>query len=65
MYEIGLRKGRISQTLHESGQFIEAKLAKPSLDLQKAVIDEAHKHGLIVVAHSTCPKNTEDFERRQ
>lgn len=44
--------------MHESGQFIGTKLTKPSLDLQKAVIDEAHKHGLIVVAHSTCLNDT-------
>ena len=40
--------------MHESGAFIGAELNKPSIDLQKAVIDEAHKAGLKVVAHSTC-----------
>ncbi|KAK3654061.1 hypothetical protein LTR56_003497 [Elasticomyces elasticus] len=44
--------------MHESGRFLGAKINKPSLELQRAVIDEAHKHGLRTVAHATCLEDT-------
>ena len=44
--------------MHESGTVMGANFSMPPLDLQKAVIDEAHKAGLMVVAHATCLKDT-------
>ncbi|KAH9829064.1 Amidohydrolase family [Teratosphaeria destructans] len=44
--------------MHESGKFIGVELPKPSLELQRAIVDEAHQHGLPVVAHSTCLADT-------
>lgn len=39
--------------MHESGAGMGLTLPKPSVELQRAVIDEAHRHGLKVVAHAT------------
>lgn len=44
--------------MHESGTVMGKQFNKPSLELQKAVIDEAHKHGIITVAHATCMEDT-------
>jgi len=44
--------------MHESGTIMGQKFNKPSLELQKAVVDEAHKNGLMTVAHSTCLEDT-------
>ncbi|KAK4499261.1 hypothetical protein PRZ48_009774 [Zasmidium cellare] len=44
--------------MHESGTVMGHEFNKPSVELQKAVIDEAHKHGLTVVAHATCLADT-------
>lgn len=44
--------------MHESGTFIKMDLTKPSLELQRAVIGEAHENGLKVVAHATCLADT-------
>lgn len=44
--------------MHESGTVMGKKLPMPSMELQKAVIDEAHKHGLLTVAHATCLEDT-------
>ncbi|KAF2725895.1 hypothetical protein K431DRAFT_54689 [Polychaeton citri CBS 116435] len=44
--------------MHESGKIMGAEFNKPTVELQKAVIEEAHKHGLPVVAHSTCLDDT-------
>jgi len=44
--------------MHESGAFMGASFNKPSVELQKAVIDEAHKNGLVTVAHATCIADT-------
>ena len=44
--------------MHESGTTMGAKFSKPTVELQKAVIEEAHKHGLLAVAHSTCLEDT-------
>lgn len=44
--------------MHESGKVMGAEFNKPTLELQKAVIEEAHKNGLKVVAHSTCLDDT-------
>ncbi|EME79552.1 uncharacterized protein MYCFIDRAFT_61344 [Pseudocercospora fijiensis CIRAD86] len=38
--------------MHESGTVMNQTFRKPSIELQKAVIHEAHKHGLTVVAHA-------------
>lgn len=44
--------------MHESGTVMGAEFKMPSLDLQKAVIDEAHKSGLKVVAHCLSLEDT-------
>ena len=44
--------------MHESGSPMGQKFAKPSLELQKAIIDEAHKYDLIAVAHATSLDDT-------
>lgn len=44
--------------MHESGKILGAEFNKPSLELQKAIIEDAHKAGLKVVAHSTCLDDT-------
>ncbi|KAK5119632.1 hypothetical protein LTR85_007461 [Meristemomyces frigidus] len=44
--------------MHESGTAMGQKFNKPSLELQRAVVEEAHKNGLIAVAHSTCLADT-------
>lgn len=44
--------------MHESGALMGADFNKPSLELQKAVIDEAHAHGLTTVAHALVKADT-------
>ena len=44
--------------MHESGKIMGPEFNKPSIELQKAVIDEAHKNGLVCVAHATCKSDT-------
>lgn len=44
--------------MHESGTVMNMGLSKPALELQRAIIDEAHQHGLLVVAHATCLADT-------
>ncbi|KAK5163269.1 uncharacterized protein LTR77_010855 [Saxophila tyrrhenica] len=44
--------------MHESGRVMGAEFNKPTLELQRAVIEEAHKSGLMVVAHATCLDDT-------
>lgn len=44
--------------MHESGAIMGTEFNKPSLELQKAIIDEAHKAGLRVVAHSLALSDT-------
>ncbi|KAK4629106.1 hypothetical protein CLAFUW4_08324 [Fulvia fulva] len=44
--------------MHESGTVMGQTFNKPTLDLQKALIDEAHAHNLFVVAHATCLSDT-------
>lgn len=44
--------------MHESGTVMGLQLTKPSLDLQRAIVDEAHRAGLRVVAHATCLDDT-------
>ena len=39
--------------MHESGAAFGQNFNKPSLELQKAIIDEAHKNNLITIAHAT------------
>lgn len=47
--------------MHESGTVMGQDFALPSLELQKAIIDEAHNNNLSVVAHATCYKDTLDM----
>lgn len=47
--------------MHESGTVLGQQFAMPSIELQKAVIDEAHNHSLRVVAHATCYQDTLDI----
>lgn len=47
--------------MHESGAVMGQQFAMPSLELQQAVIEEAHQHGLRVVAHATCYQDTLDI----
>ncbi|KAI6870866.1 hypothetical protein KC343_g2854 [Hortaea werneckii] len=44
--------------MHESGKFLGKTIDKPSLELQKAIITEAHAHGLKTIAHSTSLQDT-------
>lgn len=44
--------------MHESGALMGADFNKPSLELQKAIIDEAHAHGLTTVAHALVKADT-------
>ena len=44
--------------MHESGKIMSQTFNKPSLPLQRALIEEAHKHNLLVVAHATCLDDT-------
>jgi imidazolonepropionase-like amidohydrolase len=44
--------------MHESGTVMGQKYRMPTKELQTAVIEEAHKHGLKVVAHATCLADT-------
>ncbi len=44
--------------MHESGSAMQQKYPKPSLDLQKALIEAAHAHGLSAVAHALTLKDT-------
>ena len=44
--------------MHESGSLIGSSLKMPSLELQRAIIDEAHKSGLKTVAHATSVEDT-------
>jgi imidazolonepropionase-like amidohydrolase len=44
--------------ISESGHVMGQQFQKPSIELQKAVVDEAHKAGLKVVAHATCLADT-------
>ncbi|KAK1070622.1 hypothetical protein LTR74_004049 [Friedmanniomyces endolithicus] len=44
--------------MHESGTILGQRFNKPTLQLQRAIIDEAHKHGLRTVAHATCLADT-------
>lgn len=44
--------------MHESGRALGFQFAQPTLELQSAVIREAHAHGLVAVAHATCLADT-------
>ncbi|CAK4032004.1 hypothetical protein CBER1_02356 [Lecanosticta acicola] len=44
--------------MHESGTVMGQKFPKPTLELQRAVIAEAHRNNLLVVAHATCLPDT-------
>jgi imidazolonepropionase-like amidohydrolase len=38
--------------MHESGAAMGAQFVKPSLEIQEALIDEAHKQGVVAICHS-------------
>jgi hypothetical protein len=44
--------------MHESGSAMGQQFNMPSIELQKALIKEAHKHGLIAVAHALAREDT-------
>lgn len=44
--------------MHESGLCMGMKLPKPSLELQRAVVEQTHAQGLKAVAHATCLEDT-------
>jgi hypothetical protein len=47
--------------MHESGTLMGQKFNMPSIELQKALIEEAHKNDLITVAHALSRKDTIDI----
>ncbi|KAI0838493.1 hypothetical protein F5Y06DRAFT_48012 [Hypoxylon sp. FL0890] len=49
--------------MHEDGNGLIVKPPLPSLELQKALVDTAHKHGLLTVAHATSLQGTIDILR--
>lgn len=44
--------------MHESGTAFNMSLDRPSVSVRKAVIDEAHKQGLVAVAHALTYNDT-------
>jgi len=44
--------------MHESGQPMGWQLSKPSVQLQKTIVDEANKRGYLTVAHALSMKDT-------
>ncbi|KAK1089607.1 hypothetical protein LTR48_000367 [Friedmanniomyces endolithicus] len=44
--------------MHESGSFMARDLVKPTIEVQRAITDEAHKAGLLVLAHATSLEDT-------
>ncbi|KIW00054.1 hypothetical protein, variant 3 [Verruconis gallopava] len=38
--------------MHESGAAMGADFPKPSMEIQEALIDEAHRHGVVAICHS-------------
>ncbi|KAF2732868.1 hypothetical protein EJ04DRAFT_544443 [Polyplosphaeria fusca] len=44
--------------MHESGTSMGMKLQYPSVELQKIIIEESHKRGLLTVAHALSLKDT-------
>ncbi|KAM3419763.1 aryldialkylphosphatase [Cercospora zeina] len=44
--------------MHESGLVMGANFPKPPPSLQKSIIETAHAHNLLVVAHATCLSDT-------
>ncbi|OTA76516.1 hypothetical protein M434DRAFT_88010 [Hypoxylon sp. CO27-5] len=49
--------------MHEDGNGLIVKPTMPSLELQKSLIDTAHKHGFLTVAHATSLQGTIDILR--
>lgn len=47
--------------MNESGTVMEQQFNKPSMELQKALIDEAHNQGMMTMAHATCLQDTLDI----
>lgn len=44
--------------MHESGTSMGLKLSYPSVELQRTIIEESNKRGLLTVAHALCLKDT-------
>lgn len=44
--------------MHESGSALGAQFNKPTVELQKLVIDEAHANGKVAIAHSLAMADT-------
>jgi imidazolonepropionase-like amidohydrolase len=44
--------------MHESGSCMGMQLAKPTVELQATIIEEAKKRGYLVVAHALCIEDT-------
>jgi imidazolonepropionase-like amidohydrolase len=44
--------------MHESGTVMSLDLPKPSVALQRSIVEAAHAEGLKVVAHATCLADT-------
>jgi imidazolonepropionase-like amidohydrolase len=44
--------------MHESGTSMGMKLQKPSVELQKMIIEESNKRGFLTVAHALCLQDT-------
>ena len=47
--------------MNESGTVMQQQFNKASMELQKALIDEAHSQGMLTVAHATCLQDTLDI----
>lgn len=47
--------------MHEDGHGMRVKPAIPSIELQKHIVEAAHSHGLVVVAHATSLQATIDI----
>lgn len=44
--------------MHESGASLGMDLTKPSVELERIIIEESHKRGYATVAHALCVKDT-------
>ncbi|KAJ4384951.1 hypothetical protein N0V86_000556 [Didymella sp. IMI 355093] len=49
--------------MHESGTVMGFKLSQPTLDLQRAIVEESRARGYLTVAHATCLQDTLDVLR--
>ncbi|KAJ4991605.1 amidohydrolase [Stagonosporopsis vannaccii] len=49
--------------MHESGAMMGTKLAQPTVDLQRTIVEEARSRGYLTVAHATSLQDTLDVLR--